>query len=51
MKPVFDIPEEKLLDFSILKSKAKPLCDFLKPPPKGAQLTRKDLPSNWDAIF
>jgi hypothetical protein len=51
MKPIFDIPEEKLLDFSILKHKSKPLYEFLKPPPKSSQLTRKDLPSSWDSIF
>lgn len=50
MKPIFDIPENKLIDLSGLKNKTKPLKEVLKVPNKIA-INRKDFDPNWDATF
>lgn len=50
MKPVFEIPENKLADLSSLKNKTKPLKEVLKVPSKAA-INRKDFDPNWDAAF
>jgi len=50
MKPIYQVPEDRLIDFASLKSKAKPLSDFLKIPPKMTS-NRKDLAANWDSVF
>jgi hypothetical protein len=49
INPLFLVPEDKLINFSLLKSKARPLGDYLKPIPGNQQ--RKDLDPHWDAVF
>ena len=50
MKPLFEIPESKLIDLSALKSKTKPLKEIIRMPNKGA-FNRKDFDPNWDSVF
>lgn len=50
MKPLFEIPESKLVDLSSLKAKTKPLKEVLRMPNKAA-VNRKDYDANWDAVF
>lgn len=50
MDPTFQVPSDKLLNLSQLKSKSKPLFDVLKKEGKSPQ-GRKDLDPKWDASF
>ena len=50
MKPLFEIPENKLVDLSSLKEKTKPLKEVLRIQNK-AVVNRKDFDANWDAVF
>ncbi len=50
MKPLFEIPEAKLIDLSGLKAKTKPLKEVLRMPVR-VPINRKDFDPNWDAIF
>lgn len=50
MKPLFEVPKDKLIDLDKLKLKTRPLKSVLKIPTK-ISINRKDLASNWDDTF
>ena len=51
MPPTFTLPEDKLLNPNQLKSKVKPLGDYLKSSSSSKPYERKDLDPKWDAVF